>query len=203
MGWGCEWSSQSPEQDIRTQPCEFLSLAWLENQLQKHLSSRLDFALFSELLLSFPSKCTDFQHFRIRQALRNLSVQPPAAKTFNLPDAPRLFPSTQQDWAEIQVPRCPLCCCGCLVFGGSALNSLSWQVKFIANSSTLPWPPSRISRFRKWSISVLLMGCEGAEGKCRSDLPRRQCFLEADLIRCGSFFPNVRALWTLAKLKSR
>lgn len=123
-----------------------------------------------------------------------------------------LFPGTQQGWAEIQVPRCPLCCCGRLVFGGSALNSLFWQVKFIANSSTLPWPPSRISKFRKYSIFVLLMGCEGAEGKCRrSDLPQRM--LESQ--RRGSAFrrlilsgvvlssPTGRVLLTLAKLKSR
>ena len=65
------------------------------------------------------------------------------------------------------------------------LNSLSWQVKFIANSSTLPWPPSRISKFHKYSIFALLMGCEGAEGKCRRcDLPRRM--LESE--RRGSAF---------------
>ena len=98
-----------------------------------------------------------------------------------------LFPGTSRTEQKSKCPGAHSAVVGALFLEAQnlPLNSLSWQVKFIANSSTLPWPPSRISKFHKYSIFALLMGCEGAEGKCRRcDLPRRM--LESE--RRGSAF---------------
>ena len=147
------------------------NVTWKSASETFFLSTRL--CLMLRTSFPFPSECIDFYHFRIRRcsevsACSRLQLRPLTCLIL------RLFPGAQRGWAGTQVPRGPLCCWGRLVFGGSSLNSLSWQVKFIANSSTLPWPPSWTSKFCKYSIFVLLMGCEGAEGKCRrSDLPWR------------------------------